>query len=462
MDVEVCVVGGGPAGATIAARLATLGHDVVVVERAAFPREHVGESLSPGVWPLLAVLGVDDVPCLRPQSRVRWGGVERMRAGGEGGAIVDRGALDALLLDTAAAAGAQVLAPAGATLSRPAGSRPPATGEGWDVSLRTPEGVRRLHAGFLVDAGGRRRVLAGARHRTSPRTLCLHARWCGAPLDEALVEERPDCWLWGAPLPGGTFRAMAFVDPVTVCGAGGMLRRYPSVLAGSELFARLVRDGRIEGDVHACDASSFVSEHVVDERSIRVGEAAFAIDPLSSSGVQVAVQTALAAATAVHTILTPDLDSSPAIEFYADQVRHAAARHERLAAGYYADGPGGDAFWRERAGEGRRSARDPIARAELGDMLGYPIRLVGEATIADIACVIGDRVERRRAIAHPVLDRPVAFLGGHELVPLVVAAGGAPTLRAAIEGWCATGVGAATAEGVARWLADNGLIERDA
>ncbi|MFP2928180.1 FAD-dependent oxidoreductase, partial [Pyxidicoccus sp. 3LG] len=55
---EVCVVGGGPAGAALALRLARLGHEVCLVERQAFPRPHLGESLAPGVWPLLDMLDV--------------------------------------------------------------------------------------------------------------------------------------------------------------------------------------------------------------------------------------------------------------------------------------------------------------------------------------------------------------------------------------------------------------------
>jgi len=35
-EFEVCVVGGGPAGATLAARLARLGHHVAVVEQHRF------------------------------------------------------------------------------------------------------------------------------------------------------------------------------------------------------------------------------------------------------------------------------------------------------------------------------------------------------------------------------------------------------------------------------------------
>jgi len=57
---DVIVIGGGPAGSTAAARLASLGHDVLLFEREKFPREHVGESLLPFCYRLFLELGVVD------------------------------------------------------------------------------------------------------------------------------------------------------------------------------------------------------------------------------------------------------------------------------------------------------------------------------------------------------------------------------------------------------------------
>ncbi|TMK38630.1 MAG: tryptophan 7-halogenase, partial [Actinobacteria bacterium] len=57
---DVVVVGGGPAGATVSGLLARSGHRVLVLEREKFPRYHIGESLVPGVLPVLKELGLEE------------------------------------------------------------------------------------------------------------------------------------------------------------------------------------------------------------------------------------------------------------------------------------------------------------------------------------------------------------------------------------------------------------------
>jgi NADPH-dependent glutamate synthase beta subunit-like oxidoreductase len=57
-SADVCVIGGGPAGSTIAHRLASLGHEVCLVERDAAPRPHIAASLPATILPLLEVIGV--------------------------------------------------------------------------------------------------------------------------------------------------------------------------------------------------------------------------------------------------------------------------------------------------------------------------------------------------------------------------------------------------------------------
>ena len=107
------MIGAGPAGASFALRMARLGHRVILLERSVFPRPHLGEVLTPGIWPLLDALGTAGAVRAAPflpvaEARVRWGG--RAALGipaptGASGLTVDRGRFDLLLLPLGPAMG---------------------------------------------------------------------------------------------------------------------------------------------------------------------------------------------------------------------------------------------------------------------------------------------------------------------------------------------------------------------
>lgn len=59
-ECDVLVIGGGPAGSTVAALLAQKGHDVLLLDKDRHPRFHIGESLLPANLPLFEKLGVAD------------------------------------------------------------------------------------------------------------------------------------------------------------------------------------------------------------------------------------------------------------------------------------------------------------------------------------------------------------------------------------------------------------------
>lgn len=164
---DAVIVGGGPSGAACAIHCAAAGLRVLVVERAVFPRDKVcGDCLNPDCWPVLARLGVEDAVRALPHAALRAvefqglsGAPIRLplptRARGE--VAVKRSLLDLLLLETAAACGAEVRQ--GRAVS---GIRRTASGYEVDLAAGPGEngGLTTVAARFLVAADGRNSVVA--------------------------------------------------------------------------------------------------------------------------------------------------------------------------------------------------------------------------------------------------------------------------------------------------------------
>jgi 2-polyprenyl-6-methoxyphenol hydroxylase-like FAD-dependent oxidoreductase len=464
-EVEVCVVGGGPAGAVFALRMARLGHDVLVLERSAFPRSHIGEVLAPGIRPLLDFLDLRDAvysagSLPTTEARVRWAGQESVSVSipaGQSSVTVDRGNFDLLLLRRASSAGAAVWQSALA-------GRAKRTAAGWELEASTPSGRRTVRAAFLADASGRGRVLGGPRTSRSVPTLALHATWRGtAKRPKATrLEAGPQGWFWGAHLPSGQFRAFAIVTAAVFRQEGvtraNLEKFYRSLLSATRVMDELIHP-ELDGRVAVCDASCYFDPDSIDETSIKLGDASFTIDPLSSSGVQKAIQSALTGAVAAHTMLLPYGDANAARAFYLDSQRFASDQHSQWAADYHAD-------WRDHNPQSlvRQSVARPdhslrpIGSAQLGDMLAHRARLARGAAFVDEPCIVGDRVVRKRALSHPRLGRPVAYLGDIELAPLVELLDQRATLGQAVWEWSHR-LTPAKAVVVATWLRQHSLIE---
>ncbi|MBW4515763.1 MAG: tryptophan 7-halogenase [Timaviella obliquedivisa GSE-PSE-MK23-08B] len=156
MNCDVVIIGSGPAGAAAAIAAAQLGLEVILLEAQAFPRSRPGETLHPGVEPLLQQMGVLNAVLsagfLRHTGNwVQWEGDRQFAAFGadESGAWQGfqavRADLDALLLAQAQTLGVTVLHPCRALglLSND---------KGRVVGVNTTQG--KLRSAAVVDAAG--------------------------------------------------------------------------------------------------------------------------------------------------------------------------------------------------------------------------------------------------------------------------------------------------------------------
>ena len=471
LEVEVCVIGGGPAGSTVARRLAMLGHKVCLIEASVFPRQHIGESLPPGILPLFDFVGlrqrIEQASFLRPQSAiVRWGGLQRQLdfTPGTPGFQVDRGHFDQLLIEAAKEAGVAVLQPARAFPSQRV------NGDHWYVPVEYAGESLKVKASFLVDASGRRSALPGRRRRTSKPTLALYAYWRDVRIEgaETRVEAGPDEWFWGAPLPDLTFNACVFINPSrcrVATGVRGLESFYRSLLAGSNLLRGCLK-GELSSRVYACDASTYVVEQPVTSCSIKVGEASFAIDPLSSQGVQAAMSSAVHASIVVHTLMTSPANSSAALRFYRERQTETVEFHHRMAAHYYAEqsSVSPQSFWQERASPSSSDAArlnrgTPGTSTSVQKVLGENCRFRRSQSVRfeQLPCIVGDTIQSVLSVAHPSLKRPVAFIKNIEIAPLLNSINSEERVGEILRRWSAF-TSRKTGLEIVHWMCSSGLI----
>ena len=413
---RVCVIGGGPAGATFATRMAMLGHAVTLVERAALPRPRVGEALTPGVLPLLEPTGARravEAAGFPTAARVvvRWDGPERVRDDpGARGLLVDRGRFDALLLDAARAAGVRVLQPARIVAQT-------AVGDGWRLDVLSDAGTEHLPADLLAEAGGR---AGAARRTTGPRTLAVHGYWQGKALADGppRVEAGRAAWFWSVPLPDGRVNVLAFVDPrrFHTLPGGTLAARYLALLGESGLG---LAGAELAGPVGATDATPGLADDPVAPTRITIGDAALALDPLSSSGVQHALRSALAGAVVANTLLRRPSAAAPAMAFYHDSLRETADHHAGWTAERYAsvaaERPA--PFWAARAAAPAAPEPAPGPAPEIAT--DRPVEVAPGVEVVPHPCVEGDFVAVRPALRYPGGARPVAFVGGQDVIPFL-------------------------------------------
>lgn len=418
----VGVVGGGPAGSTFAARMAQLGHEVWLVERARFPRRHLGEALTPGVLPLLQMTGAHASIGSANFRRVRrvhveWeSGPQVREEPHERGLIVDRGEFDRLLIEHARKLGVRVLQPA---TVRQRDRR----GAGWHVVVDSDDGVVPLRADLLADATGRATGRSTSRTWTGPSTLALHAYWRAADLPtEPRIEAGADAWYWGVPLPDGTYNTLVFADAARARAIRGTLaERFRELLSRSRLFAQC-RNPELAGPISAINATPYADQECASPTLLKVGDAALALDPLSSSGVQKAIQGALSAAIVANTLLRRADSTQAALQFYQSSLEESSERHHRWAAGHYGKvaRQGGGTFWQERAGGLADDPPDePSVAAAASFLPSATVGLSRQLEFVELPCIEGDFVTVKSALRHPTISGAIAYLGGHALAPLL-------------------------------------------
>jgi len=341
IDTDIVIAGCGPSGALLACLLTRLGYDVVAVHAAPRPAriEGLGQRTIDVMRAhgLAGALSAVDMPVRR---RAHWAG-ETGDYNQE--FIVSRDAFDAALIEDARSAG--VLCIAGQCGAIQLGD----TGAILDVNA-VDGGARQINARFFVEARGRAAPRVRSEGLRGPETTGLIRQVEAAAAPGTMIESFCNGWAWFVSSGSQAFMQI-FVDSTKGLPKRDSLAAHHEQLCGQLKHIPQTAGVNCTGPVISRSSTSLLSAHLVTERSLRLGDAAVALDPLSGHGMFAAFGSALAASATINTILRQPGDSGLAQKFYADRATHAAMRNARIGRDFYRLETGwqDQSFWSARS-----------------------------------------------------------------------------------------------------------------
>lgn len=338
---SVAILGGGPAGAALATWLARGGLEVVLFASGRRPPIVVGESLVPAIVPFLRDLGVEKEVAgysiwkggatfvFDRDSRLSFRFDEVRDAKTTYSYNVPRDRFDATILTAARRAGVRVVDHAG-RLER----------DGEDGVRLTEDSLAAAglaaQPDFAVDAGGRRRLvprlLGLPTVDGSRRDVALHAHFEGIEVEipgNVHTDRLEHGWLWRIPLPGRVSMGLV-IDSGTIRRFGDtpeeQLDRYLRHDAVIRDYARPAR--RVTPVVRYTNYQSRTTRGVGRNWAL-VGDSFGFVDPVFSSGLLIAFQSA-------HGLARALLEGTPeALARYEREVLHNLATWQKVVGWYY-------------------------------------------------------------------------------------------------------------------------------
>ncbi len=357
---DVIIIGGGPAGSTLASYLARDGISTLLLESDHHPRPHVGESLVPSTTRVFRE--IDFLTTMERSGFVRKYGATWHPANGRSGSglaidfsefrqagvdqdytwHVDRSRFDALLLAHARKLGAEV--------AQGVRVREVIFEGGFAVGVRVRLGgvETELGARVVVDCSGRKTILGRQLRwlRKDPHfdQYAVHAWFEG--LDRGDAEDADHIHIFFLPVRRGWVWQIPISETITSVGVVAEKSEFTRsrhsqadwfhahsqtnpALARALEGAKRINEFKAEGEYSYC------MDRFVGNGFLLVGDAARFVDPIFSSGVSVAAESARFAAGAIQDALREDDVSESAFEAYETRVRRGVGVWYEFITLYY-------------------------------------------------------------------------------------------------------------------------------
>jgi len=346
-EIDVAIIGGGPAGTAAALTLLKYSSlKVAVIERTGYGAWRVGETLPPGVPPLLQYLDAWEPFAAQGHlpaygTSAAWGSQELISrdflfTGRGQGWHLDRARFDRTLAKLVPARGGLLL-----TEARVVSETRDEQGR-WRLVVRQGDASAQTEfaARFVIDASGRGATFArrrGARRNVHDRlmgVIGIYGFEAVLPRDTfTLVESCPVGWWYSALLPDARM-VVAFMSDTDIIRRYRMWSplRWPELINSSHHTRQRLAGSVLKSVPVLCPAFSQVLEPAAGDGWIAAGDAAIGFDPLSSIGIGYALTSGIHAARAVHKALAA---GAAEMSHYAASVNQHFANHLERKRQYY-------------------------------------------------------------------------------------------------------------------------------
>ena len=361
-NYDVIVMGGGPAGSSVAGMLAREGRQVILFEKEIFPRHHIGESLMTDTYWTFRRLGL--LEKLKESPFVRKYSVQFANPAGKESrpfyffeavhhesAVtwqVTRAQFDHLLINHAAEQGATVHQ--GVLVKQVLFEGDRAVG----VEVQMQDGTRqKFYANVVVDATGQSAMLSNKfRWRVRDPKLkkaVLYSYFKGAHREPDLnggatlvlrTQAGSGGWFWYIPLENDITSVGIVANPDYLLKGRGqdLAKIFHEEIEKCEPCRRRVEGGERVDKIYSILDYSYRSKHNAGNGFIIIGDAYGFLDPIYSSGVLLALKMAELAADAIHDAFNHDDFSAARLGQYQAKLDRGIESMRKLVYAFYNDG----------------------------------------------------------------------------------------------------------------------------